>query len=165
MLAAGVVVFVAVGLATYAFPEATAANEENPGPYATGSGSCCCVSTVSLRAGEKKAGAEALAKGVAARKATTEHKMALAKDGVFSCCIRPSCGFCAAAGDMCPCADMLAKGEAVCPECWGGWQAGVGRLPTRSINRPLRLRRREREAVEIKSAATAAAPFSDESGT
>lgn len=29
---------------------------------------------------------------------------------------------------MCPCADNLAKGQAVCAECGGGWFAGHGRL-------------------------------------
>jgi hypothetical protein len=75
-----------------------------------------------------KASPEAMAKGQAARKAMEAHRKALAKDGVHSCCIKPSCVFCAAAGDMCPCAMNLKKGMPVCPECWGGWQAGFGRL-------------------------------------
>ena len=75
-----------------------------------------------------KASPAAVAKGDAARKAIAEHQKALSNDGVYSCCIKPGCTFCSTAGDMCPCADNLAKGEAVCPECWGGWFAGNGRL-------------------------------------
>ncbi|MCI0640837.1 MAG: hypothetical protein L0Y70_17320 [Gemmataceae bacterium] len=77
---------------------------------------------------EMKASAEAMAKGKAARQAVEAHRKALDKDGVHSCCINPSCVFCAAAGDMCPCAMNLRKGMPVCPECWGGWQSGFGRL-------------------------------------
>jgi hypothetical protein len=29
---------------------------------------------------------------------------------------------------MCPCAENLHHGDPVCPECWGGWIAGHGRL-------------------------------------
>ncbi|MEK7214046.1 MAG: hypothetical protein AAB289_00405, partial [Chloroflexota bacterium] len=72
--------------------------------------------------------AEAMAKGKAARKAVQEHQKGLQADGTYSCCIKPGCTFCSTAADMCPCAKMLAKGMPVCPECWGGWQAGAGRL-------------------------------------
>ncbi|MCI0457377.1 MAG: hypothetical protein L0Z62_10445 [Gemmataceae bacterium] len=104
---------------------------------------CCCLGErfsarpqqrgdqVALAGGDKekmKASPEAQAKGKAARKAILDHQKALAKDGVFGCCIKPSCTFCSTSADMCPCAKMLAKGGPVCPECWGGWQAGKGRL-------------------------------------
>ncbi|MCI0462288.1 MAG: serine/threonine-protein phosphatase [Gemmataceae bacterium] len=69
-----------------------------------------------------------MAKGEAARKAIAEHQKALAKDGSYSCCIRPGCTFCSTAGDMCPCAENLHHGDPVCPECWGDWIAGHGRL-------------------------------------
>ena len=98
-------------------------------------GSCCCAKNVLAKAEQEKpkeqmmkASKEAMAKGEAARKAITDHQKALVKDGVYSCCIKPGCTFCSTAGDMCPCAMNLAKGQAVCPECWGGWQAGQGRL-------------------------------------
>ncbi|GEM_PF-3181348 len=71
---------------------------------------------------------EAKAKGTAARKAVEEHRKALAKEMVYGCCIKPGCNFCSLAGDMCPCAMNLRKGGPVCPECWGGWQVGFGRL-------------------------------------
>jgi hypothetical protein len=96
---------------------------------------CCCAKSLLTKAEQEKpkeqmmkASKEAMSKGEAARKAITEHQKALAKDGVYSCCIKPGCTFCSTAGDMCPCAMNLAKGQPVCPECWGGWQAGQGRL-------------------------------------
>jgi len=72
--------------------------------------------------------AEAMAKGKTARKAIQEHQKVLQTDGTYSCCIKPGCTFCSTSADMCPCAKMLAMGGPVCPECWGGWQAGAGRL-------------------------------------
>jgi hypothetical protein len=75
-----------------------------------------------------KASPAAMAKGETARKAITDHQKALAKDGVYGCCIKPGCTFCSSAGDMCPCAMNLQMGDPVCPECWGGWIAGHGRL-------------------------------------
>jgi hypothetical protein len=78
---------------------------------------------------QTKAGRAALAKGVAARKALLDQVSALMEDGVADCCIDPGCAFCVIAADGCPCAGSLAKGGPVCPECWGGWQAGQGMLP------------------------------------
>jgi hypothetical protein len=77
---------------------------------------------------EKKAGEAAIAKGDTARKALVEQRQALAKDGVWDCCIQPGCVFCQTAADGCPCEANLRKGSAVCPECWGGWQAGHGQV-------------------------------------
>lgn len=71
---------------------------------------------------------EAMAKGVAARKAVVEHRKAVSAEMVYSCCIKPGCAFCSLSVDMCPCAMNLRKGGPVCPECWGGWQVGHGRL-------------------------------------
>ena len=79
--------------------------------------------------GQSRAGKAALAKGVATRKALLEQLTALMDDGVADCCIDPGCAFCLIAADGCPCAGSLAKGGPVCPECWGGWQAGQGMLP------------------------------------
>lgn len=62
------------------------------------------------------------------RKAIVVHQRALMNEEVWSCCTKPGCAFCQTAADMCPCAKNLANGGPVCPECWGGWQAGTGRL-------------------------------------
>jgi hypothetical protein len=105
-----------------------------------GGDSCCTKVRVVLqedkkKAGEKKAGEDALAKGNAARKALVDQQKALAKDGVWDCCIEPGCVFCQTAADGCPCEANLKKGSAVCPECWGGWQAGLGQVKGIDPNR------------------------------
>lgn len=71
----------------------------------------------------------ALAKGVAVRKALLDQVSTLMEDGAADCCTQPGCVFCPIAADACGCAGSLAKGGPVCPECWGGWQAGQGMLP------------------------------------
>jgi hypothetical protein len=78
---------------------------------------------------EKMASAAAKAKGEAARKAVLAQQKALMEDGVYNCCIKPGCEFCSDAADTCPCGTNVRKGGAVCPECWGGWQAGDGAVP------------------------------------
>lgn len=55
-----------------------------------------------------------------------ETKRALAREGKYSCCIAPSCDFCALSVGKCPCNENLSKGDAVCHECKGGWKAGLG---------------------------------------
>jgi hypothetical protein len=78
---------------------------------------------------QAKASPASLAKGVATRKALLDQVSSLMEDGVADCCIDPGCALCVIAADGCPCAGSLAKGGPVCPECWGGWQAGQGMLP------------------------------------
>jgi len=53
-------------------------------------------------------------------------KRNLAREGKYSCCIAPSCDFCALTAGGCPCGDNLANGKPVCHECKGGWEAGYG---------------------------------------
>ncbi len=48
--------------------------------------------------------------------------------GMYSCCLEPSCGFCALAMGMCPCGDRLKNGDGVCGECLLGWAAGQGNI-------------------------------------
>jgi hypothetical protein len=76
---------------------------------------------------EKKATPEAKTLGDEISKALLNHQRAL-KDA-YVCCTMPGCVFCQTAGDSCPCGNNLRKGEPVCPECWGGWQAGQGAIP------------------------------------
>ncbi|HLF14764.1 MAG TPA: heavy metal-associated domain-containing protein [Bacteroidota bacterium] len=59
----------------------------------------------------------------------TKIKNGLMVEGKYSCCIAPSCDFCALAMNGCPCGDNLAKGKPVCNECKGGWTAGYGTMP------------------------------------
>jgi hypothetical protein len=151
-LAAGLASFAALGAATPAGPsldrkssDVMPATAERPLSDwgAVGRTCCaqrgveCCCRTIPVRAApgedekgkdEKKASPEAKTKGDAARKALVDQRKALAKDGVWNCCIEPGCVFCQTAADGCPCEANLKKGSAVCPECWGGWQAGHGQV-------------------------------------
>ena len=76
---------------------------------------------------EKKATPEAKTLGDEISKALQNHQKAL-KDA-YVCCTMPGCVFCQTAVDSCPCGTNVRKGEPVCPECWGGWQAGQGAIP------------------------------------
>jgi hypothetical protein len=157
-LVAGLASFAALGAATPAGPSldrkppgaspaTTERPQTDPGVAGDGRARCtrrgveCCCRTIPVSTAtpgddkkdkegkdEKKAGPEAKAKGDAARKALVEQRQALAKDGVWDCCIEPGCVFCQTAADGCPCEANLRKGSAVCPECWGGWQAGHGQV-------------------------------------
>ena len=53
-------------------------------------------------------------------------KSILAKAGHYNCCNAPTCDECAIAMNMCPCRDNLKKGDPVCGQCAGGWEAGFG---------------------------------------
>ena len=63
-----------------------------------------------------------------AHNATAAVSANAAKKGQYNCCIRPACNFCALHMAMCPCGKNLAKAQAVCRECKGGWHAGEGAL-------------------------------------
>jgi len=60
-----------------------------------------------------------------AREALVEAKAGL---GMYSCCIEPSCNFCALASGMCPCGDNVTTDKGVCGECYLGWDAGQGSI-------------------------------------
>jgi hypothetical protein len=53
----------------------------------------------------------------------------LTEEGHYSCCIAPSCDFCALSMNGCPCGMNLMQEEPVCGECKGGWDSGFGALP------------------------------------
>ncbi len=55
-------------------------------------------------------------------------KRKLTADGKYSCCIDPSCDFCALGVGKCPCGENVAKGMPVCGTCAGGWAAGYGQI-------------------------------------
>ncbi len=56
-------------------------------------------------------------------------KAKLASSGKYNCCVEEPCNHCALAESSCACADELKHGEAVCNECYGGWQEGKGAVP------------------------------------
>ena len=64
-----------------------------------------------------------------ARTMLNEAKKTLAQDGKYNCCIKDSCDRCALDHQSCPCGDEVKAGNAVCPDCYAGWQRGDGIVP------------------------------------
>jgi hypothetical protein len=54
------------------------------------------------------------------------YKTQLTSLGKYTCCINPTCDFCATHMGGCPCGKMAAMDKPVCRECKGGWAAGEG---------------------------------------
>lgn len=65
------------------------------------------------------------------RKSLEEVKSDLKKQGLYSCCIRNDCNWCALYMGHCPCAKLIsAKGkEKSCPECAAAWNRKQGKIP------------------------------------
>jgi hypothetical protein len=55
-----------------------------------------------------------------------KYKTQLTSQGKYTCCINPTCDFCAVHMGGCPCGKMAAMDKPVCRECKGGWAAGEG---------------------------------------
>lgn len=66
------------------------------------------------------------------RKELNELKSELRKKGVYNCCIRNDCNWCAIYMGHCPCADLVfEKGnEKSCPDCAAAWNRKQGRFPS-----------------------------------
>ncbi len=62
----------------------------------------------------------------AARADMDAAKRKLADEGLYSCCMKPSCDLCARTNGSCICAANLAAGLGTCGECLEGWKAGRG---------------------------------------
>ncbi|MDP6380968.1 MAG: hypothetical protein QF662_06455 [Phycisphaerae bacterium] len=60
-----------------------------------------------------------------------ELKSELRKKGMYACCIRGDCNWCALYMGHCPCAGLVSeKGkEKSCPECAAAWNRKQGRIP------------------------------------
>jgi len=54
---------------------------------------------------------------------------ALSAEGVYRCCIRVACSWCATHTGGCACHDGLLRGEPVCEECALMWDKGQGSVP------------------------------------
>lgn len=65
------------------------------------------------------------------RKDLSELKSELRKKGIYNCCIRNDCNWCAIYMGHCPCAELVfEKGnEKSCPECAAAWNRKQGRFP------------------------------------
>ena len=48
------------------------------------------------------------------------------KGGMYNCCLKHPCDWCALKMGSCPCGKMAAMDKPVCNECKGGWAAGDG---------------------------------------
>lgn len=51
------------------------------------------------------------------------------KKGMYSCCLKHPCDWCALKMGACPCGKSAAMSMPVCNECKGGWAAGDGAIP------------------------------------
>jgi len=60
------------------------------------------------------------------REQLNSYKKLLTEKGFYTCCIEPSCRMCLFEAEECPCQHNVKKKEAVCGECFDGWQAGKG---------------------------------------
>ena len=58
-------------------------------------------------------------------------KAELRQRGVYNCCIRNDCDWCALHMGHCPCAEMIQKKgkEKSCPECAAAWNRKRGKIP------------------------------------
>lgn len=63
-----------------------------------------------------------------AKKKLNSAKGRLAKQGRYSCCVKPSCDLCARVNGSCACARNVAAGKGACGECYAGWIAGRGAI-------------------------------------
>ena len=66
------------------------------------------------------------------RKDLDELKSDLRKKGLYACCIRNDCNWCAIYMGHCPCANLVfEKGnEKSCPECAAAWNKKQGKFPS-----------------------------------
>ena len=56
-------------------------------------------------------------------------KTGLVAEGIYRCCVMPSCNWCLINDKHCECAAHLEAGEAVCGGCGQSWAMGRGVLP------------------------------------
>lgn len=65
------------------------------------------------------------------RENLTELKAELKAKGMYNCCIKNDCNWCALYMGHCPCADMVQQKdkEKSCPECAAAWNKKQGKIP------------------------------------
>ncbi len=56
-------------------------------------------------------------------------KATATKKGMYNCCLKHPCDWCALKMGACPCGKSAAMSMPVCNECKGGWAAGDGAIP------------------------------------
>lgn len=65
------------------------------------------------------------------REDLAKYKASLKKKGLYRCCIRNDCNWCAIYMGHCPCEDLVSKvkPEKSCPECAAAWNKKQGKIP------------------------------------
>jgi len=63
-----------------------------------------------------------------AEKTVMAAKQKAMKDGMYNCCLKHTCDWCALKMGACPCGKNVGMDKPVCNECKGGWAAGDGRI-------------------------------------
>jgi len=63
-----------------------------------------------------------------AKKLLLDARKQLAREGKYSCCIQDPCNQCLLDHQSCACERDVKASKAVCPECYGGWQRGEGKI-------------------------------------
>lgn len=87
----------------------------------------CAIAALAHEGGHRNLGpTKAAADLKIARESMEAAKRALAADGRYSCCVKPSCSLCARVNGSCDCAANVKAGRGACGECLGGWKAGRG---------------------------------------
>ncbi|MCU1238052.1 MAG: hypothetical protein JWP63_6019 [Candidatus Solibacter sp.] len=61
-----------------------------------------------------------------ARRTLAAAKRAIAAQGRYSCCTKPSCDLCARMNGSCNCAENVKNGRGSCGECYAAWRSGRG---------------------------------------
>jgi hypothetical protein len=60
-------------------------------------------------------------------------KTRAARRGKYKCCIKPSCSWCMLHMGNCTCYKGVVSGKGHCRECRGGWEAGQGHVPGKTL--------------------------------
>ncbi|MBI1756441.1 MAG: hypothetical protein HYR64_04960 [Fimbriimonas ginsengisoli] len=74
------------------------------------------------------------AAGKKAAAGVAKEKARQVKKGMYGCCLKHSCDFCAMHMGNCECGEMATMDQPVCNECKGGWAAGDGRIAGKSAD-------------------------------
>lgn len=63
-----------------------------------------------------------------AKRLLLDAKKQLTREGKYSCCTQEPCNQCQLDHQSCPCEKDIKAGKPVCPECYGGWLRGEGKV-------------------------------------
>lgn len=65
-----------------------------------------------------------------AKELLDQAKERLKQEGLYGCCIKEACDYCALHESSCDCYEDLKVDRTVCIECYSGWQKGEGAVDT-----------------------------------